>query len=1572
MTSSGPWGGEFSKQLLDSRHSPSDPVLLQGIALVRPELDDLCELIGASALALDAAEVTTTADGVHVVGTTTLFGIKGVGVQVAFGANLQAPTVALKAKLPAERRLQLAGLPWASIGDLSFDAVITGPTIVVPTLDYELAGTFLLPGQPAPVAVSMRTRLDGPGWRLRATDIALPGPATVAHLFGVEDAGALVPSALSGFDGFSITELLCDVRPDDWAVDALAVTIGAEGKEWAFDDHLPTLHHLSVHIELRRDQDDTGRGNADLLAFGSMRPSVSLSAKLTHGTIELPVTIAWAGNEWLFAIEGAHGFPSVGEIVEMAAGSSAAQSLPAALRKLRMDEATVRLTATAADAAVRTIFFGARLDEHWPLIEGHLSLERVALEVFVDRASGDSRGYVTGAIRLGEFELPVCVRKPGGSAPWTLELGGGASHGLAGLSSLDGLSSGVSTLLPAGMSAGPVTLNRLSIAFDAINHCVTSIDVEVSAPGPWQVPELREVGIHDVSMKLSIVSPGDSELRQVNGSIRGTADLGGPELAIELAREVGAANWVFRAELTARSPLGLSTLAKHAAPGSLSPDGMPDFALTSATLAVTPGTGEVVLKAASAGPWPLAVGFSGLHVGALALDLRRAPGTGNITGHVSGRIGLDGAELTVDYSLPGELVLSGHLDSLHLRQLVDVLVGPGLVDGLSIPQAVKDFELRDLDVSLTPGRGQFAASANVASLGTAAVMVHRSDQGTWGFAVAVLPSPSWRLSSLYSGLHFADALTFESSVLIVSTADHFSSVLEHKVVKDRLGASNAVTVDHGLTLIADMALADTAVEKLLTLVGQPRAHLRVCATISECEFALAAQLGGPLKLCEGVVLTNADLHVRSQPTNLAIGFAASMDVTLAANETLHFEGAFELQTNEVYCAVTMTGKWTDPFGATGVEIADVAIALGISYQGVPNIGLSGHLSVGSFHGTLAFVFEGGDPSQSMICLAFDRLRLGDVLTSLCHEVFHDAVPEALVQTVFDVTFEDVEIYVVPRDTTIGKVAYKAGMRFAARVNLWGLQADARVEIDHHTGLVIKGDVDPIKLGEVFELCGTTDHSKASLHLEVTQDSTPTIDVSGEVRLLGLRSKTELHLTDKGFHFETTGTIFDLFMCHLEARGGHLGDTNGFYVEVSMANDLFEYLREHATKALEQAAKDADNQFRTAQITLQTAHGDVAKLNDQIADRRRTIEQERSAIKSSNMNSQQALATQKQQTLVGLRAQYKTLLNSISGDRVRDTQRLAEVQGDLRDAQRDVDTAQHELDRVRAFINAERDVARRRMAVAQAGVEAAQGNVNSILRTIQDKENWWRSLPDVDLPWNESKARAGVWYGPMVAGLYTGYGVATGALQIANGVLEGIAQGARFTPVEMDPRYAGVAAGYGVATGGLTVAKAAVSALQFVQTLPPVETDPRLEALDASVQVAQAAFDVALIAVRAAQSGLDVIPIELDPVIVTLTASREAADLALSAASGIVEATRVTVGAALTVSEYIADYGLGGLIDVRRASFAASLDAAHEGKIRLSVDLQFMKTHKQHAEFQFDFKSPLDGVQKLVAELLKAA
>jgi hypothetical protein len=49
---------------------------------------------------------------------------------------------------------------------------------------------------------------------------------------------------------------------------------------------------------------------------------------------------------------------------------------------------------------------------------------------------------------------------------------------------------------------------------------------------------------------------------------------------------------------------------------------------------------------------------------------------------------------------------------------------------------------------------------------------------------------------------------------------------------------------------------------------------------------------------------------------------------------------------------------------------------------------------------------------------------------------------------------------------------------------------------------------------------------------------------------------------------------------------------------------------------------------------------------------------------------------------------------------------------------------------------------------------------------------------------------------MIAGMYAAYGTATGALEAALGVLEGIKQAARLAPIEMDPRVSGLYAAYG--------------------------------------------------------------------------------------------------------------------------------------------------------------------------------
>jgi hypothetical protein len=99
-------------------------------------------------------------------------------------------------------------------------------------------------------------------------------------------------------------------------------------------------------------------------------------------------------------------------------------------------------------------------------------------------------------------------------------------------------------------------------------------------------------------------------------------------------------------------------------------------------------------------------------------------------------------------------------------------------------------------------------------------------------------------------------------------------------------------------------------------------------------------------------------------------------------------------------------------------------------------------------------------------------------------------------------------------------------------------------------------------------------------------------------------------------------------------------------------------------------------------------------------------------------------------------------------------------------------------------------------------------------------------------------------------------------------------------------------------------------------------------------------------------------------------AREAAYAGLAIAHRMVEAARVAAGDTLQVVEYIAHYGLGGLIDVRSATFTAGLDLVKGGEVRLVADLESLG-EPYHVEFDFDFEDLARGVENLVRELVPA-
>ena len=981
--------------------------------------------------------------------------------------------------------------------------------------------------------------------------------------------------------------------------------------------------------------------------------------------------------------------------------------------------------------------------------------------------------------------------------------------------------------------------------------------------------------------------------------------------SIELtAAKDGEGNWEFSGGTAEGSTIKLRSVINTFLPSAIDlPSEVPNMACTDISLTFKPSSGDITFASNSADAWNIPVGVDGLSISDINLNINRAKGDDGksaTSGSIAGTLNIGAANFTSTYEFPGDFVLSGNIPSFKLSPLVQDICGGDVVRGIPVPAGFLDVELKNIAFEVNPKQKEMAFSAG-SPLGQSEIQVKKMKSGSWGFAVGFVPPAKWKLSKIDSSLSVLDDLKFSDTALILSSSEDRSFELA-TIETPR----DDVSIKRGLNLFATLSMAGLGVDKLLGLQS-----LTVYTAIGTDprNLVIEAQVEGEFEIDKNVAFGDIKFRLNVAPPSFGVMLLGTLHARIDKSE-LNFIGGLGIAVTppsfQANMTATMEGRWQDPMGAKGVAIMDVALYLGIAFPPIrPSIGIAGGLQVGDFIGAAAVKFDAANPGSTMVAIAFNQLYLTDLFDVFCPPPIKKAIPKKIVKTVLNVGFEDVNIYVVPQPTNIGELYFEQGISLSGTMFLWGLRVHSSIKIDQTSGILIEGDVDPITIAGVVKIKGAAGKPGPSLYMDLRTGATPTIDISGAVEIFGLKSETVLQISDTEFYFMTIGKIYNLFEASVEVRGSDRNNGGSIYVKAMMKNDLFAYLRDKATKEIQSAANSATNKIAEEQRKLTAAQKEVNKINKNIQDMRETVKKERERDAARLRDAQNAVSGA-QAEVNRINSEIEKMRNTVKKERERDTARLNSARKTVTDAQNKVNSLQNEIN-------------------------STKSRIKKLNDDISNKKKWY----------NKSK-----WYQKSYRWAeYSAYAAA-----------KGTEIGALYTKI------GGIEAAKGTAVGALEVAKQTLRGMEAAAKTIPVDADPRVAGLFAARETAKGVLEAAKQTLRGMEKAATSIPIDMDPRIAALFTARETANGALELAKLSLEGVKLTVKAAAEAAEFIAKYGLGGLIDIREAMFDGSLSATQGGRVSLAVKLTFMNKPKSFA-FAFNFNDPLSSAKELAKILL---
>jgi hypothetical protein len=538
-----------------------------------------------------------------------------------------------------------------------------------------------------------------------------------------------------------------------------------------------------------------------------------------------------------------------------------------------------------------------------------------------------------------------------------------------------------------GDALGGLSLTAASLSFED-NLTPTAVGLTVGMPNV-QTSVLSFFVIESVFANFFISDPF-SDARSVGVTLSGTMDVAGKPFGVLL----DVSNLLGRATLKQDAMLPLSDLFDEI--GLTSPS---DLSVQMMDMWVSP-TQSYSFEALMAGApaWELDLGpvpmlISDVH---LAVDLLKG---GSIGGAFGGTLEFsEELSLSMNYTLPGSFVVRAEFPSVKLSQLIARLdeIGINLPAGFDV-----DFGHSYLNIEKQNGDLTFNAAAEVENFGLLAFTAQK--QGEWGFAYG-LDLEAGGLSSI-KGLEalaaFESFVGLDEIMLVASSlsqpgftfpamSNFNAPALGEKGLRLPPQASGLV---NGLNVYASLNTGKSAAFKALAkylgvkLDGTVGITLGVSLPDPAANSKLFLSLNQQLQ--KGVQLVG-EFGLLMQGGEVGLFLVGDVKAKVQDQPVEFSVSALALE-NGVVISGTMAG--TVKFGS--VSLSDLALIIGMDFEGVPSLGIAATLALGKFQSSLAIFFDSTDPSRSLLAGAVSDLTLKDVLDTFAGSVIPSDIDKAL-------------------------------------------------------------------------------------------------------------------------------------------------------------------------------------------------------------------------------------------------------------------------------------------------------------------------------------------------------------------------------------------------------------------------------------------------------------------------------------------------------------------------------------------------------------------------------------------------